>query len=51
MEPSLTLMNNMLHKIRSEGRGEAESWKKGEREKQKEVISHASPSCKSDIHI
>lgn len=43
-------MNNMLRKIRSEGRGGGRELERG-REKQMEVICHASPPCKSDVHI
>lgn len=51
MERSLKLMNNILHKIRSEERAQAESWEERERGKQEEVIRHASFPCKSDVHI
>lgn len=50
MEHSLKLMNNMLCKIRSEGREEVRVLER-EREKQKEAIYHVSPPCISDIHI
>lgn len=50
MKQGLKLMNNILHEIWSEGRtGSMEL--EGGRGKQREVICHASPPCKSDVHI
>lgn len=44
------LMYSILHEIRSEGRTGSMELERG-RGKQREVICHASPPCKSDVHI